>query len=803
MHIKKYLSSFLCISSIVVVAFLFLTVFTQKAFAAGEFITTWKTDNPGITASNQIRIPTAVGPTYNYTVNWGDASTSVGVTGSTTHTYAASGTYTVTISGTFPQIFFESGGSSDAQKLLSIEQWGTQHWTSMYKAFAGAANMVLNDTVAPDLSGVTDVTYMFLNCTSFNTNINNWDMSHVTTMPGMLQSTTTFNQPLNTWDVSHVTEMQHLFDNATLFNQDISGWDVSHVQNMGSMFQSATHFNQSLNAWGSKTASVTDMGGMFYSATAYNQSMSTWDVSHVTNMSSMFRNADAFNSNTLSSWNTSSVTNMSYMFAETALFNRTIRFWDVTHVTDMSHMFDSAIAFNQDLHSWYLNSLTNASYMFYNATSFNEDIHWPSTSSLTNLSFMFAGATSFNGVMHGWDTSHVTNMESVFSGATAFDQYSVGYWDTSSVTNMGAMFAHASSFNQDITGWDISHVTDMSSMFYGASAFDQPLNTWGPNLLRVTTMAYMFADATSFDEPLSTWNVSAVTNMDTMFGGATSFDQNLSAWKVSSVSNMNGMMTGVTLSTANYDALLSLWSALSLQAGVTFVAGNSAYCSSVTQRASIIAVHGWTISDGGTTCHTLTYGSGIHGSVSGTTFQYVANSGSGLTVTAVPMTGYQFASWSDASTQNPRTDTGVTGNISVTASFSEIPVSTNSGGGFTYVAPVVISHGTPRQEINDINDIRAGGVIEQSTVFTRNLRIGSRGDDVKKLQQFLNTHGFVVAKKGNGSVGKESTYYGTATAQAIKRFQEAHGDEILKPVKLKKGNGIFGSLTRKVVNNTK
>jgi hypothetical protein len=42
----------------------------------------------------------------------------------------------------------------------------------------------------------------------------------------------------------------------------------------------------------------------------------------------------------------------------------------------------------------------------------------------------------------------------------------------------------------------------------------------------------------------------------------------------------------------------------------------------------------------------------------------------GTAVTAVPDTGYSFVDWSDASTQNPRTDLGVTGDITVTANFA-------------------------------------------------------------------------------------------------------------------------------------
>ena len=67
--------------------------------------------------------------------------------------------------------------------------------------------------------------------------------------------------------------------------------------------------------------------------------------------------------------------------------------------------------------------------------------------------------------------------------------------------------------------------------------------------------------------------------------------------------------------------------------------------------------------------YTLTYTAGSHGSIVGTSPQTVNYGGSGSSVTASADPSYNFSSWSDTSTQNPRTDTNVTGNISVTASF--------------------------------------------------------------------------------------------------------------------------------------
>ncbi len=67
---------------------------------------------------------------------------------------------------------------------------------------------------------------------------------------------------------------------------------------------------------------------------------------------------------------------------------------------------------------------------------------------------------------------------------------------------------------------------------------------------------------------------------------------------------------------------------------------------------------------------TLTYSAGANGTISGTTPQTVDYNASGTAVTAVPATGYHFVKWSDESTANPRTDTGVTANITVSAAFS-------------------------------------------------------------------------------------------------------------------------------------
>lgn len=83
----------------------------------------------------------------------------------------------------------------------------------------------------------------------------------------------------------------------------------------------------------------------------------------------------------------------------------------------------------------------------------------------------------------------------------------------------------------------------------------------------------------------------------------------------------------------------------------------------------------------------------------------------------------------------------------------------------------------------------------------RNLTSGDRGTDVKYLQQFLNTHGFPLAKTGAGSLGKETTVFGPLLKQALIRFQQKNANRLLTPLHLKKGTGIFSTLTRALINS--
>ncbi|MEL7269865.1 MAG: BspA family leucine-rich repeat surface protein [Bacteroidota bacterium] len=396
------------------------------------FITTWKTDNPGISEDNQITIPTIPNEIYNYSIDWGDGNMSSNVTGDIVHTYAEPGTYQVSITGLFPRIFHDDfeGTNSDGDKLISVDQWGTNPWTSMKSAFMNCSNLDIVATDVPNLTNSTSLNAMFRFCKSLvgNESFENWDVSTITDFSNMFDGAELFNQNLGVWDVSQATNLVFMFSDAKQFNQDISNWDIRNVEFLGSMFTGAESFDQPIGKW--DISGITSLNALFAGAKAFNQNLSSWDVSAIEDFRALFSGAESFNQD-ISNWNVGNALSMNVMFAGAISFNSPVNEWDVSSVTDMAAMFE--------------------------------------------------GASTFNQPINNWDVSNITTMNSMFEGATSFNQ-SLDNWDTSKVTSMITMFTNASSFNQDLGNWDVSNVTNMDFMFSEAGLstvnYDNTLSNW-------------------------------------------------------------------------------------------------------------------------------------------------------------------------------------------------------------------------------------------------------------------------------------------------------------------------------------
>ena len=385
----------------------------------------------------------------------------------------------------------------------------------------------VGDTVVID-----DITYTVVDNTLLRTEIANGNVNLCTTlvtdMSQLFMENASFNSDISFWDTSNVTDMWEMFASADSFNQDIGNWDTSKVIHMRNMFNVALSFNQDLGNW--DTGEVIDMNTMFADAASFNQDIGNWNTSNVTNMPDMFKGATSFNQD-IGSWDTSKVEHMFGMFSGALAFNGDISSWNTSNVTDMAHMFEGASSFNQNIGNWDTSSVTNMYFMFANASVFNQDIGNWDTSNVSDMAWMFYLALAFNQDISDWNTSNVTDMAHMFDGATdailVFDQ-DISNWVTSSVTSMRYMFAN-SSFNQDIGNWNTSNVTDMQGMFWN-TPFNQDISGW--DISKVTSTMHMFLGAQNFNQNIGNWDTSNVVNMYGMFDAASSFNQDLTAWCV-------------------------------------------------------------------------------------------------------------------------------------------------------------------------------------------------------------------------------------------------------------------------------
>ncbi len=437
---------------------------------AQEFITVWDLSKPG---SSPTQLSFGVGTTgiVNYTWETIPAgSTGSGTFTGTTATISslpASSKIRLKIDST-NFIRINMNGIFGCMRLVGLEQWGNIAWSSMANAFHGCGNLIVSATDIPNLSSVTDMSFMFCNASLFNQAIGNWNVSNVTNMSYMFNNdmSSIFNQPIGNWNVSNVTNMSSMFSGAVDFNQPISNWNVGNVTNMSYMFSGAIDFNQPIDNW--DVSSVTNMSGMFsgsstaftFTPNAFNQPISSWDVSNVTNMSSMFSNAPNFNQ-PLANWNVSSVTNMSYMFSASGAgfasmvyntYNLPLDNWDVSNVTDMNNMFSNDTVFNQSLSNWNVNNVTNMGAMFLYAKHFNQSLsNWSLHSNVTLndfLSFCGMDCTNYSGLLNTW-ANNINTPSNRYLGA-----FNVKY-GTNATTNRNYLI--------NTKGWTITN--DVASGF--------------------------------------------------------------------------------------------------------------------------------------------------------------------------------------------------------------------------------------------------------------------------------------------------------------------------------------------------
>jgi len=183
-----------------------------------DFVSTWDTTKAG-SASDTIVLPMTAGNT----VHWGDGSSDT----TNTHTYASSGTYTVTIEGTVNTFRFAAAG--DRLKILDVSNWGGfDIWSD--RVFQSCSNLDVTATDSPILtSSNLSARSTFQQCNLTNVDFSTWDFSVCTNFFKFLNNNTSFSGNVENIIHSGVTEARQAFLNAPLGSPDLSTWDVSGI----------------------------------------------------------------------------------------------------------------------------------------------------------------------------------------------------------------------------------------------------------------------------------------------------------------------------------------------------------------------------------------------------------------------------------------------------------------------------------------------------------------------------------------------------------------------------------------------
>ena len=246
---------------------------TSNAVQIQNFFTTqWTTTSTFET----IALPYLSGGTYSGTINWGDGNTDVNDGTVITHTYNEQGIYTVVINGDV--IGWNFNNAFGSTYITSVVHWGQlQLGQNLGGYFGDCPNLDLSSVSdVLDLTGMTELTYMFGFCTSLTSinRIDEWNTSAVTNMFGMFSGCTLINFNIGTWDVGNVTNFDTFMDSATTtfsttnLNAIYNGWSASGVQpNCFAVFGGAEYTTAggqagkdiltSVNNW-----TITDGGGI-------------------------------------------------------------------------------------------------------------------------------------------------------------------------------------------------------------------------------------------------------------------------------------------------------------------------------------------------------------------------------------------------------------------------------------------------------------------------------------------------------------------------------------------------------------
>ncbi len=179
-----------------------------------------------------------------------------------------------------------------------------------------------------------------------------------------------------------------------------------------------------------------------------------------------------------------------------------------------------------------------------------------------------------------------------------------------------------------------------------------------------------------------------------------------------------------------------------------------------TMTGDITLYAGWTINT-----YTLTYTAGANGSISGSTTQVVNYGSSGSAVTAVANTGYHFDQWSDGVLTATRTDSSVSADISVSASFAintyTLTYTAGANGSLSGSTTQVVNYGSSGSAVTAVANTGYHFVQWSDGVLTATRTDSSVSADISVTASFaINQYTVTFDSQGGSAVSSQTVNHG-------------------------------------------
>ncbi len=478
----------------------------------------------------------AIGEVHALTVP-ADAIAS-GTYGNITWVIDADGKLTVEGTGDFAEPSTDPNNESAARNRVPWLSYNKQIKTAQIKVsgmtdasymFSQCTNLTSIDLSGFDTGTVTNMWAMFSNCHSLkNLDVSGFHTENVTNMCAMFGSCRSLeNLDVSGFDTKNVQNMSNMFSGLELKSLDLSKFDTSKVTRMDSMFSDSGNITE-LDLSSFDTGKVTDMSSMF----GHCESLSKLDITsfnsgNVTKMSDMFNGCSNLTNLDLSHFNTAKVQLMDNMFARCSnLVNLNVRNFDTAQVINMRRMFSGCGLSSLDLSGFDTSRVTAIEYMFSDCDNLTSlDISNFDFSNALDLQSMFSQCRKLRSLNLGSDlnVSSATRMSGMFSSCTSLEEVDLSGMDASNVTRMNGMFSFCTSLKRvNLSGAHTEKVNDMQSMFWKCEALTD-LDLTGFDTAEVTVMSDMFYDCKSLKTlDVSSFDTGKVTDMGSMFSNCNS-----------------------------------------------------------------------------------------------------------------------------------------------------------------------------------------------------------------------------------------------------------------------------------------